>query len=155
MTKTHSISLWPATIIGFFAVFISFLVGFGIFASRQRVDLVRPDYYEHEIRFQQHIDKVQRTQALQGEASISYQPTRGQVRIHLPSGEKIESGSVNFYRPSNASLDHEISLRALLASAQPIDVSKLAPGFWKVRVTWKAAGQEYHLEKSIVLTETP
>src|ERR1043166_2848691 len=42
---------WPTAIIGYFVVFISFLIGFVAFASRQKVDLVQKDYYAEEILF--------------------------------------------------------------------------------------------------------
>src|SRR5947207_839195 len=64
MTKPRR-NPWPIAIIAYFAVFISFIVTFIVWASHQRVDLVRADYYEAEIKFQQQIDRVERSRPVE------------------------------------------------------------------------------------------
>ena len=55
---------WPIAIVSYFIIFIAFIAWFITFAMRQKMDLVRDDYYDQEIRFQQQIDRVQRTQSI-------------------------------------------------------------------------------------------
>ena len=57
-------SLWPYAIAGYFALAITGIAIFITWAVRQNMDLVRSDYYEHEILFQKHIDAVNRTRPL-------------------------------------------------------------------------------------------
>ncbi len=62
----ESVAGWPG---GFFILFGGYIAGFIVFASRQKMDLVRNDYYDQEIRYQQQIDRVQRTAAGAGHGS--------------------------------------------------------------------------------------
>ena len=53
MNPSHpkkSLNPWPYAVIGFFVVFISLIVIFIVFSLGQEIQLVRPDYYEEEIR---------------------------------------------------------------------------------------------------------
>ena len=141
---------WPIAIIAYFVLFISFIVGFVAFASRQKVDLVSANYYEDEVRFQQHLDRVERARSIP--AKVAYEPNRSAITINLPMQHvsTLRSGSIRLYRPSDAKLDREIPLRVDQNGLQRIDASLLAPGLWKVRLNWKAGDQEYSSEQAII-----
>ena len=149
-TPNRSRNPWPIAIIAYFAAFISFIVGFVAFAARQKVDLVSPNYYEDEVRFQQHLDRMNRAQSVP--AKIVYDSIHEMVTIKLPVEHvgKLASGSIRFYRPADAKLDREIRLRPGAQGLQQIDTKSLAPGLWKVRVNWKADGQEYSCEQTVI-----
>jgi len=61
------------------------------------------------------------------------------------------SGTIEFYRPSSAALDQEISFAPQADGKQAVDVAKLAAGLWQVRLKWSAGGQQYYLEQKITL----
>ncbi|MGA2176905.1 MAG: FixH family protein [Verrucomicrobiota bacterium] len=146
---------WPVGLVLFFIVFTAYIVGFVIFASRQKMDLVRADYYDQEIRFQQQIDRVQRTAPVLAEAAIDYDRAGDLVTVSLPSVKHSDiSGTVSFYRPSDAGLDTNVKLGLDPAGRQSLSVRSLRAGLWKVRVQWKAADQEYFFEKPIVIERT-
>jgi hypothetical protein len=144
---------WPIAIVAYFIVFISFIVGFIVFATRQKMDLVREDYYDQEIRFQKQIDRVTRTQSISTQIVIRYDARQGAVTVELPKEQAGQhpTGTVVFYRPSNASLDetHELTLDA--NGGQRLDTRKLKAGLWTVRVEWSLAGQDYFYDKQIVV----
>jgi nitrogen fixation protein FixH len=145
---------WPVGLVLFFIVFIGYIVGFVIFASRQKMDLVRADYYDQEIRFQQQIDRVKRTAPVMAEAGIDYDRTGEVVTVSLPVKQNDISGTVSFYRPSNAEMDTNVELGLDPAGRQSLSVRALSTGLWKVRIQWKSAGQEYYFEKPIVIKRT-
>jgi hypothetical protein len=135
---------WPVGLVVFFIVFTAYIIGFVIFASRQKMDLVRQDYYDQEIRFQQQIDLA--------DASIDYDRAGDLVTVSLPSASQNGmSGMVSFYRPSDAGLDSNVKLGLDAAGRQSVSVRSLQAGLWKVRVQWEAAGREYYFEKPIVI----
>ena len=144
---------WPAAIIGYFILFISFLVGFVAFASRQKVELVRKDYYANEILYQQQIERNKRTQPFHGRVFIKYDPATGKAVAGLPaehlSGPLV--GKVRFYRPSNAQLDREFVLNSDADGKQPFEVTNMESGLWRVAIDWKVNGLEYSYETSMVL----
>jgi hypothetical protein len=146
---------WPVALVLFFIVFASYIVGFVIFACRQKMDLVREDYYDQEIRFQKQIDRVQRTAPVLADADIHYDRAGDLVTVRLPSVKRDNvGGTVSFYRPSDASLDSSVELGLDPAGQQSVSVRSLRSGLWKVRVQWKMSGREYFFEKPIVIKRT-
>ena len=152
---SHIQNPWPVGLILFFIVFTTYIVGFVIFASSQKMDLVRADYYDQEIRFQQQIDRVQRSAPILANADIDYDRTGDFVTVRLPSVKYDDGGgTVAFYRPSDASLDASVKLGLDPHGSQSVSVHSLRAGLWKVRIQWKADGREYFFEKAIVIKRT-
>jgi hypothetical protein len=146
---------WPVGLVLFFIVFAAYIIGFVIFASVQKMDLVREDYYDQEIRFQKQIDRVQRTAPVLADANIDYDRAGDLVTVRLPSVKQNNiGGTVSFYRPSDASLDTSVKLGLDPVGHQSVSVRSLSTGLWRVRVQWKMSGQEYFFEKPIVIKRT-
>ena len=145
---------WPYAIAIYFIVFITFIAVFIVWAVRQKMDLVRKDYYNDEVLFQKQIDTETRTQKLGDEVSVRYDDARRTIAIRLP-GEHAQlrpSGRIHLYRPSDAKLDREVSLSPDAAGAQLVDASALQPGLWKVRLQWKAAGQDFYFHQKFIVS---
>jgi len=146
---------WPVGLVLFFILFGGYIIGFVIFSSMQKMDLVGEDYYDQEIRFQKQIDRVKRTTPILVGAQIEYDHAGDLVTIRLPSVKLAElDGTVSFYRPSDAGLDTNVKLGLDEAGDQTVSVRTLRTGLWKVRVQWKSGGQEYYFEKPIVIKRT-
>jgi len=144
-------SPWPVAIITFFIFIITTIVFFITWAVRQEVDLVRKNYYAHEIEFQSHLDKINRAASLTSPASITYQPATRRLRVLLPPEHQPVSGRIELYRPSNARLDKTIRLDPAVDGSQQIDTSHLADGLWKVRLNWLFKDVDYFKEEIIVM----
>jgi nitrogen fixation protein FixH len=144
-------NLWPAAIIAYFVVFISALVTWVVYASHQRVDLVRNDYYEKEILFQQQIDATRRGQ--QVGMNVAYDAAQQTITIRLAESRPISAteGSIHFYRPDNARLDHDVPMSLAADGIQKINATALTPGLWKVRLSWRADGQDYYFDQPLVV----
>ena len=146
-------NVWPYAIVAYFVVFITGMITWVGFAMRHDDQLVRPDYYEHEIQYQNQIDRVARTRALNHSVDVAYDAARNAVSISLPPGmrgQKFE-GTIHLYRPSDARLDRVLKFAPSVDGTQQINVSSLQAGLWKLRLDWKASNAEYYLEKSLVL----
>ncbi|MDX1951181.1 MAG: FixH family protein [Verrucomicrobiota bacterium] len=142
---------WPCAIIGYFILFISGIIYWVTFAIRNDDQLVRPDYYAHEITYQKQIDRVSRTLALGGKITIAPNATHRNVLIQLPEGANEVEGTIHFYRPSNEKLDRRMPLKTSSNGMQKIDISTIEDGFWKIRVEWQQNGQEYFFEQPLLL----
>jgi len=137
----------------FFALFIMFIVAFIVFATRQKIDLVRHDYYEEEVRFQQQLDRLTRTRPVHAEVAVAYDAGHQQITLTLPAAHahRPATGQIHFYRPSDAGLDRDIELAVNFDGIQEVDAQKLRAGLWKVRVFWNVDGQEYFFDQPIVV----
>lgn len=144
---------WPYAIMAFFACAITGIVSFVLFANQHRMELVRPDYYEHEMRYQQQIDRVNRTKAVRQQVLANYDSQNANLSITLPKAQVQAglAGHIQLYRPSDSKLDQEIKLTPDIEGTQRVDTSKLKAGLWKVRISWQVTGQEYYFDQSIVI----
>jgi hypothetical protein len=144
---------WPVSIIAFFSLAIIGSVSFVAFCTRHPVDLVASDYYEQELRYQGQIDKAQLTRQQGSTAKVSYDAAAQQITVRLPHPPATTpaTGSIQLYRPSAGKLDRQIKLEPDRDGMQVIDASSLAPGLWKVRVSWKTDHLEYFVDEKVVI----
>lgn len=154
-TRNCRRNLWPHAIMAWFIIFGTAMAVWIVVAVRQKMDLVRTDYYEEELRFEQQLGRLNRTAALRNVISVNYDAARREVILVLSAthlGSK-PAGQIDFYRPSNASLDFQVPLAVDAAGLQRIDADTLHGGLWRVRVRWSAAGQDCFFEQAIVIDE--
>ena len=149
----HPKSLWPYGIIAAFAIFITGTVALIVLACSQRTDLVSTDYYEQEIKFQSHLDRLRRTRELDVTGLVAYDAARQRITISLPA-EQVRhavSGRVQLYRPSAAGLDRQLALAPNSSGVQVVEAKGLRPGLWKVRVSWTVGENDYFMDRKIVI----
>ncbi len=119
----------------------------------QHMDLVRGDYYSEEIKFQEQLDRLNRTHPISAQVAIRYDSVQDAITLRLPAASaKLDlSGSIHLYRPSDARLDHRVPLTADAHGSQQLDARKLRPGLWKVRVRWTVESREYFFDQAVVV----
>ena len=144
---------WPIAIVAWFILFISFTVILVAYISHQKMDLVRGDYYDDEIRYQEQLDRLNRTQPFNGQVTVAYDSAQQAITIALPSAhaQSMASGRIRLYRPSDESLDQDIKLAVGADGIQRVDAKKLPAGLWKVRVYWTVAGRDYFFVETVVV----
>jgi nitrogen fixation protein FixH len=150
-------NLWPLGIILTLGVFIAGTAGLIVMACSQRVELVSPDYYERELKFQSQIDEVERTHRAATQASVAYDAAGKCITVSLPADQarREVTGSIKLYRPSAIGMDQLVKLEPDANGTQRLDASGLAPGLWRVRVSWTAEKQNYYLEQKVVVGSKP
>ena len=144
---------WPVGLIAFFAVFIAGVATFIAFAVSQRMDLVRPDYYEEEIRYQVQLGRLQRTRELGASAELACDAAGRRVRVRVPASHVAAGlkGVVTLYRPSDARSDRSLPMAPSATGEQAVSLAGLGRGLWRVRVRWESRGLEYHMEEALTL----
>ncbi len=144
---------WPMAIIAYFILFGAFTAALVTFATRQKEELVSQSYYDEEIRFQTQLEKLQRTLPLNSQMAVGYDSARQSITIHLPveHAQRVTSGHIRLYRPSDSSLDQEIKLGVNAAGIQELDAKPFKSGLWKVRLEWTVGGEDFFLDQPIVL----
>ncbi len=137
---------WGTSIVLVFVGFTIIMVTMVTICMKQDdIHLVVENYYEEEIKYQKHIEKVQNTETLTHEVLI-FDSQLKVVDLHLPLGAV---GTLHLFRPSDARLDQKIPFHITDLSANAVDVKGLKPGYWKVKLTWTENGQEYFREEKI------
>jgi nitrogen fixation protein FixH len=146
-------NLWPLGIILTLVFFFAGTVGLIVMACSQHADLVRPDYYEQELKFQNRIDQVERTHRAATQATVAFDAAAKSIVISLPPDQAARelTGRIELYRPSAAGLDRTITLAPDPKGVQRLDAAGLAPGLWKVRVSWTVEQKDYYLDQKVVV----
>jgi len=138
-------------------IFISYVLFMGItiltavYFMNQDVNLVTDDYYQQEIKYQDQIDKIERTNSLPENPVINFDGTG--INLLFPASllNKNVTGKIHFYRPSNPKLDFNIPLDLNNDGTQIISTKKLETGFWRLKMYWTMNGNEYYNEKEIII----
>lgn len=151
--KTIRTNPWPYAIIGWMLLFGTGMAAWVVVAVRNDPELVRADYYEQEIAYQKQIDRLNRTAAMRSEVAVAYESAQQQVTLRIPTAHLADklTGTIHFYRPSNAKLDFKLPLTVDATGVQRVPAGKLQGGLWKVRVSWTSGEQEFFHDQSLIL----
>jgi nitrogen fixation protein FixH len=142
---------WPYGIIGFFILLFCGIATVLVIAATHQDSVVSENYYEQELKYQDQIDSA--TRAAKCGARVQLDSPAGRLRVTVPAQQVTQkpAGTIEFFRPSAAALDCQFPLALEADGGQSVDVSKLRPGRWDVRVRWTAGGQGYYLEQKLDL----
>lgn len=132
-------------------VYLSFVLGiiFLVYkASQEKFDLVTPNYYEAELKFQDVINDKQRVAELSAPLKITH--SVNSVRIQFPGEflDKQVEGELYLYRPSDASED----LRKKFSTNRnfvDIALDREFSGSYEVKLSWQVGGKTFYNEQRI------
>ncbi len=146
-------TLWPFGIVAAFVIFIAATIALIAISLSQRDDLVRADYYDHELRFEQELARNDRTREIRSEVLIRFDETQRQIEIGFPArhARLKPTGTIQLYRPSSAGQDVQFELRLDADGRQRIGAGDLSSGLWRVRVHWTVDQADYAVEERLVL----
>lgn len=138
---------WGKAIVLSFILFASFI---GIMAYKMgtsKVDLVQNDYYQKEIDFQEHINRMLNSKRFKKFEIMKYSPESQEIRICFPT--PVDKGKITFYRPSNKDLDFTLKLenKALFFYSTEM----LEKGKWKIQAYWTYNKLDYFLEEELII----
>jgi len=139
---------WPLGIGIIYGLFVVFLLIYLVYANLNSVDLVTKDYYAKDLKYQQQIDRQDRTSGLESGMTWQYFERSQTVQLQFPSNIDPAqiSGKIVFFRPSDAQLDNSVSINPNIDSIQKIDVGKLTQGMWRLKIFWKVGNTDYYNE---------
>ena len=119
-------------------------------SSTQKRDLVTPDYYAKELKYQEKIDAVKRTQTLS--TTIKYEIVNKQMVLNFPeefTGKSI-SGTVLLYCPSDNNKDVEQNF-STAAGTFMLPLPAKNKGAHEIQVSWQVDGKSYYFESKVIL----
>lgn len=146
-------NLWPAGLVAAFVIFIGGTAALIVLSARTSTDLVSPDYYERELRFQEDINRRARVQALAGPVRVSYDGGQRLLMLELPVAHAAgqAQGEILLYRPAAAREDRRVVLQLDAQGRQTLDTRALSDGLWRVRVTWRVNGEDFACDEKVVI----
>ena len=144
---------WGTSIVIAFGLFMAFILFF-VFKvqSNPKYDneLVVEEYYKHDARFQEEMQKIQSAEDLAIKPKI--EAFEKGIKITFPSefNPKNIKGKVSLYRPSNKKLDFDTPI-SLFNPTLLIPKSKLVGGQWDINMEWQYEGKKYLTKEPIYI----
>ncbi|MFM2360673.1 MAG: hypothetical protein RLY16_2666 [Bacteroidota bacterium] len=133
--------------------YLTFVVGIAVMifkSSQEKIDLVAGDYYAKELKYQDRIDDLDRTDKLQGK--LSCKAENNTVTIDFPgdfNGKTIEGDAV-LYFAADETKDFKSAFKTSTNSFT-LKPNKQLKGMYALQITWMVEGKKYYHEEKIFL----
>ncbi len=139
---------WGWGILGFFSLFVCFILFMVYMTSTIDSDLVAADYYQQEMEYQAKIDS--KNNLVQSGKHIAVSEEKNSVKIILPKSDLqiIENVKICFYRPSDEKKDIKISYPN--GEIFEVNADRFIKGEYVLQAEWKVAGKNYYEEIKFV-----
>lgn len=141
---------WGYKILLLYSVFVIGIVYMVFKSSAQNVDLVTPDYYEQELKYQSTIDATNLANALSEKLKCTADEQALTIVFPKEMQDVQKHTSVWLYCIANKKKD----IRQEVTTADATVTVPLRPdnkGMYDVKVTWKANGKDYYFEEKLFL----
>ena len=139
---------WGTKIVIAFIVFMIATLSVVVYLMTQKVDIVTENYYEKELKYQDQINRIARTNALIDTLKISN--TGKELVIKFPNTPDKNTGKdfILLYRPSDKLKDIRIPVITDTSNSQIISIERIEKGYWKLQINWTSTGSEYYHEST-------
>ena len=145
---------WGTAIVIAFGLFISFILYFVVKVqsdSKYDNDLVVEEYYKHDAKFGDEMERVQNAEDLVSKPVINIVDEGVTIVFPATLAPKNIKGKVSLYRPSNKKLDFEIPISLSDATTLLIPKKSLAGGRWDINMEWQYEGKSYLTKETIYI----
>lgn len=132
--------------------FIIFAAGIGTMVGismSKNIDLVAENYYEKELKYQERIDMINRTNSLTEKPII--ENVSGTIKIKFPDFKENATGKINFYRAMDKKKDFSVDISKDENGVQVIPTERMDKGNWKAEIIWVMNGKEYFTQTEIFI----
>jgi hypothetical protein len=142
---------WGSWIVVSFILFAAGTFVMVYISMSTNVDLVTDDYYEKELKYQNQIEVLKSTDALDQKVDVVV--TDSLLTIHYPEiGSPDQfSGAVHFFRPSDKRGDVILPVRIDSTHSQSFPIANFALGLWRVKISWTVGTEQYYSELPVII----
>lgn len=120
-------------------------------AMREKVDLVAPDYYAQELKYQERIDEVNRSRRLP--VPLKWTVEENGIIFRFPQ-EVLRAwpgGRVILFRASDPGKDRIMEIHGDAEGCARISFDGIAPGAYTMQIHWRAGKSTYYNEGFIMI----
>jgi hypothetical protein len=145
---------WGVGIAVLYSVFALATLAMVFYSTTQREDLVSADYYDKEMKYEEHIRTVNRTQKLL--SGVTWEVKNNVVAIRFPQlMDKKCTGVIRFYRPSDGSKDFNVAIAPSAEGLQIVSLEAQEQGMWRIKIEWKMDTDAYFNEGILFVKAKP
>lgn len=140
---------WSYRITILYLGFVAIILTLVVIAGRNKEELVAPDYYAQELKYQERIDAANNADALT--ETIEHNVDEKQITLQIPLTlvTKDFKGEISFFCPSDSKKDKQFIMNFDSDGKQLIPKKLLQKGVYKMRLSWSSSGKKYFKENTI------
>lgn len=142
---------WGTAIAIVYTSFALIMVGMVVYSKKFDHSLVVDNYYEEDLAYQAHIDRLENSRGLEQDLTIQLEKKDGIILFQFPDGFQQLGGNIWFYRADDKSKDFKLTIEPDDEGKVLVPSKTLAPGLWKVKVNWEGNGTPFYKETAIVI----
>lgn len=140
---------WKIAIV--LAIYMTGIISVVWYSMTLDVNLVAEDYYQQELAYEEQIDRMKNSEALENRPTVKFSSDRNYVVLTFPKELSPENGRITFFRPSDFTQDRKFKLELDVENQQGFVAASLKPGLWKAKLVWEKDGKSYYDEFVIVI----
>jgi len=144
---------WGYAILIFFIVYVSYLVFIVIKSKTYDHSLVMDNYYQHDLAYQKHYDKIVNRNLLEDDLEISQDALGQKLVLNFGDSTSINKLRIDFYRASDASMDFSKSYAHIDESIQ-ISTVDMIEGKWTIKVSWSDDINQYFKAEELIINKS-
>jgi nitrogen fixation protein FixH len=141
---------WGTGIAIFYILFATTMVAMVLYSKTLDNSLVVEDYYDKDLQYQSHIDKLKNSQALSKDLELIHDSKNRTMKIQFPQDFKAIEGTILFYRSEDKSKDQVVKITVDSDYAMTIPISNFMPGKWTLKIDWTGDGKPFYKEQVVL-----
>ncbi len=139
---------WGTGILLFMILFLMAAGGFIYFAAQQGINLVHKDYYEKGVDYTQRMETDARSVRYRNAFKISNSANAFVVNVEKSVSDKIDSGSVILFRPSDSGKDIQMTVKPKTSEIR-FPKKNLIHGRYILKFSWYSEGLKYEIDRPV------
>lgn len=139
---------WGQSITIVIILFMAFILTLVYKMHYRTADLVRDDYYEQEILYNDKKQSINNYKSLKDKISIT-QKEEG-IIIQFPSSIDVKKGHVQFYRADDKSLDKDYELSLNKEQKMILPYNDFRVGKYEINISFKTTDNSSYLHQSFI-----
>lgn len=140
---------WGHGIALFYGLFAFSLLTVVIKTTQYDHSLVTEKYYEKDLQYQEHFEKLANSQQLAQQLKVWKSKETKSLSIQFPDGFEHIEGEVTFYRPVNQNEDFSLPFELTGNNLLEYDTKDMQPGLWTIKIDWQSGDTPYYQEVNI------
>lgn len=140
---------WGTGITLFYIIFMITMIYVVYQSTLVERNLVFENYYEKDLQYQSHLDKLNNTSALKNDLGIFQNKEEKYLRFSFPKELTDVKGDILLYRPSDSSKDFNTEIKINAEYELRIPTAEMQSGVWKIKVNWEGGKTQYYKEATI------
>jgi hypothetical protein len=140
---------WKITLL--YGGFVTMMVTLVVLSSQQDIPLVRKDYYEHDLKYNEHLTRMANSQKLTKNVAVKYDESNEKITLQFPEEMEKLSGNILVFRPSQEGIDFTLPIEKLTNNTLIFGTSEMLKGKWKLKINWENNSTTYYKEVTVHL----